>query len=413
MKYYEPHYDDLKPRMLRRSINNLQPLTSRLDSDDRLSIEQILAKPLVDVRHDTRLVRGVAAHFSEIPAHLQPDYLAIIRDHLESTGRFSQSIYRSLFFSLYELPANIAQLRLFLKEFASRLSSRFIREFVQKSGQLLLEAEAVARIREELLKELLSKYVAERPFDEAEYLAGRYRIYSFQKIHQLLIYEYLLHAVSLKPFFDRSDHFIKLARQIADKANEKRLVEAVILKISDERHKEERFQSWIEYIKQGYGTPFSPYHKDKWLGIGEEARRKFNRWVMLGKLEEFYLKMVPDDPTRRAEFWFSYVHHFLDIEYIPDANQAVLKLTDRFHLIVEFLQIGNACYIYRLNNEDDYARIVRHLKRPEMRPLPKISYLKQKNGELDYIDNLRHFPPTTWHFSFDHELRKLGYRRSS
>ena len=100
----------------------------------------------------------------------------------------------------------------------------------------------------------------------------------------------------------------------------------------------------LEYIYSKFGAPRRQRSDEElegrfWMGVSEEAKREFQKWVILKEVESFF-------EGQRADFWRQYVEagHVADVQQILDGAGFMLDF-DHFG-VVEFKDVGNAAYIY-------------------------------------------------------------------
>lgn len=121
--------------------------------------------------------------------------------------------------------------------------------------------------------------------------------------------------------------------------------------------------------------PRLPTNGKNWLGVPEEARQRFIQWLSRDDIELFFEHVLPrgSDPHGRKDFWLRYVKRVLKSRPLlnwRDQTRLVARMaqlrgqvgnygritgladTSAFLLdfgrvvVVEFSQVGNACYIY-------------------------------------------------------------------
>lgn len=122
----------------------------------------------------------------------------------------------------------------------------------------------------------------------------------------------------------------------------------------------------LEFIYQEMGRPEKA--PSRWRDISEPARAKFKQWLARRLMDE----ILAGDHDR-LEFW----RHFADYlrnGFVVTAGtaKAIVMIFPTF-VAVEFLAVGNACYLYTLEEYDKYLR-----KLVEIR------------GKCDYESDLKH-----------------------
>ncbi len=106
-------------------------------------------------------------------------------------------------------------------------------------------------------------------------------------------------------------------------------------------------QEWlvsrIEEIVSRFGLPAS--QSDFWLKVDVSKKQAIQRLIGHRLIAEFFEDV--DDPNGRFFFWQEYVDYLTGVVYPSSRSRILLKFTN--FLLVEFRDIGNAGYIYPLD----------------------------------------------------------------
>lgn len=99
--------------------------------------------------------------------------------------------------------------------------------------------------------------------------------------------------------------------------------------------------------------PDEPEGRQLWEGISEESRRKFTKWLSWCKVVDFFDRLGRD--SQRLEFWRMFKEYLEDAQVRNAGNTKAIFLVFQRIAVIEFLDIGNAAYIYpRAVYERDY-----------------------------------------------------------
>ncbi|NMB11669.1 MAG: hypothetical protein GX977_05220 [Firmicutes bacterium] len=99
--------------------------------------------------------------------------------------------------------------------------------------------------------------------------------------------------------------------------------------------------------------PDEPEGRQLWEGISEESRRKFTKWLGWCKVVNFFDRLGRD--SQRLEFWRMFKEYLEDAQVRNAGNTKAIFLVFQRIAVIEFLDIGNAAYIYpRAIYERDY-----------------------------------------------------------
>ncbi|MFC2084007.1 EH signature domain-containing protein [Bacteroidota bacterium] len=409
MKYIQPDYESLKPRKLKSTVKTLystKGVVSRRNS--YISPEELSNYGISKIASSYQLLKYSAYHLnhSELSS-IRDQLFTLIINYIRSKPKKFNQLYKQLFYRYLENPDD-RKLHQILNEFYDSVSGSF-KNFLVEKGKTFLKDNFPFEVSKMMIHE-----IDKNPddFSEEEFLFCNYRLLTSYKSYQKIIITYLDQVVRYKVFFNRSEHFKDLIETIKKDEILKKMFEKIIDKIPTEKSQEKRYNYWIEYIHQELGDPYAE-KRYKWIGIKEETKNKFNSWIVLNDILYFFDRK---DPTRRADFWKKYVYEILKIEYISEANEAVLMLTKRNHLMIEFLQTGNAFYIFEINGIDHFYQVLKKIK-SLYRHGPKIHYLKGHN-ELTKISKITYtysyygwHHHSGWQYRFDTNLKDLGYRQ--
>ncbi|MBC7339252.1 MAG: hypothetical protein H5U04_05255 [Firmicutes bacterium] len=117
----------------------------------------------------------------------------------------------------------------------------------------------------------------------------------------------------------------------------KRFTERYLLEMEPTFFQEEVASLILERL----GKPGDP-HNRRWEGIDEEARRKFQRWLVESDLKQFFEGIAGD--RARWEYWARYSDKIQDVTRHDDPPILVMHFLRG--VAVEFGQPGNAAYLY-------------------------------------------------------------------
>lgn len=409
MSYTLPDFNALKPRQLKQTVAHLQRSSNQSKAFSRINLETISKLPLEVILNDKKLLKAAVYFYNESAMGAKKlELLEELHLRMNDAEFFYTSIYRQLFFRYLENPQNEVLRYLLLNKYNITKSS--FRLYLDKHGKELLELEYPQKISQELV-EKFKTYEFLNDNDENNYLTNKYRLNYSQGIYQKIIDEYIFKIIPYKTFFESSNHFINLINNIEDTATRKKIYSKIIEKIPIDANRESHYWTWIKKINNELGPPYSRLQHN-WLGIQEEIKRKFNSWIQRENLELYFLNK---DPSRRYPFWKQYHSYIKNLEFFEEANRAVLMLTFRGHLIVEFLQINNATYVYKLNSDDDYYQLLNNIqKRYIGRYLAyELKFLK-KFRSINYSTNKKGWVHTPgWEWRFEYKLRELGYKKGN
>ncbi|MCB9211519.1 MAG: hypothetical protein H6609_19315 [Ignavibacteriales bacterium] len=413
MKYVHPDYESLKPRSLIKSVKKLNDnsYTSNArkhsitpDELNRLSHEAI--------RQDPRLVKLCAYYLNNIEViDRRSELYKLVLDYLSNSPKSFTQIYKQLFYRFLE-NTNDEQLQNFLILNQLKIRGKF-KTYITQIGYKFFNHNFSEIIAEELVNKVIRQNTESTTISDKErkQLIYEYRLLTHYRSYQEIINDYVLKIISFKTFFDNGEHFKKIIDTIIHEKNKKKIFERIIDKIPNDRYEEERFDIWIKYIHSKLGKPYSET-RYKWIGISEEIKNKYNYWVVK---DEIYFFFDRKDPSKRADFWKKYAYDILRLEYVAAANKAVLMFTNKNQMMVEFLQIGNAYYIYQLNNLEEFEKLLNNIKYDY--PYRQLSILKGNNSFRMITDVPYNVKTGGWHHTpywennFHTNLRKLGYKQ--
>jgi hypothetical protein len=138
---------------------------------------------------------------------------------------------------------------------------------------------------------------------------------------------------------------IELFNKYYTKLKMKKDIYYKILEYSTKSHlKIENYSNlWFENMLKIMGIP---KNNSNWDGFPKRYIDTFNKWYNNKQLIKIF-EIETDDP-RRLKFWQKYIDYIKEIKFIPNVGQTIIM---KFHTldIVEFGEVGNACYIYENN----------------------------------------------------------------
>lgn len=142
--------------------------------------------------------------------------------------------------------------------------------------------------------------------------------------------------------------------------------------------------------------PDEPKGRRLWEGISEESQRKFMKWLSWCKVVDFFDRLGRD--SERLEFWRMFKGHLEDVQVRNAGNTKAIFLVFQRTAAIEFLDIGNAAYIYpREVYERDYKAYA--LGR---RSITNQSRLKEENASV-----LRIFHHEGWQGRYYNQVARL------
>ena len=414
-KYVQPAYENLKPRKLKSIVDSIKFLNGGREILG-LEMNEVLRLPPEKIKQQKRLLNFITSNYFKLQDDRRNNIyvLEILSDYFRSYNKIN-SLYRRLFYNIYEC-LDDPDLANILLQYLPKVSGS-MKVFIDGKGKILMDRNVIDLISTDLSDFVMNCIKDGNRYDENEFLYNEYRINTSTIIFQHIIPKYLEKSVSKKYFFDNPDHYQNLLNKVTDDGQFKTIVTKIIEKIPEGHSEESRYKVWVDYIYHKYGAPYSRYHRQNWIGFKEDIKEKFNGFVMLEKIEEFFNRL---DSSNRAPFWKLYYRYFRDIEFIEPLNRAVLILTNKSDLFVEFLEIGNALFLYKLKSQEEYNQIVDYVKNPFYGKTALVGYLKGHNRLLRF-DNIKHNysnekprlchikGPGPWQEWFPQELKRIGY----
>lgn len=164
-------------------------------------------------------------------------------------------------------------------------------------------------------------------------------------------------------------------------------------KINDEKH-----SKWFEIIKKKHGMPDENDYIWKKISYKDKFLEYFKR-KEINKLFSNYNK-------ERARFWANYVDSIIDIKFIEKANKAVLMITDKDDLFIEFLQTGNAFFWKKIISKEALDKLLIKIDNTYSNNV-KTQLLKNKNDK-DIIFVKKYAHGRGWEDKFEKELKYEG-----
>lgn len=413
MKYEHPDYESLKPRSLIKTVkkinDNFYTKNARKHS---ITPEELVKRSHEAIAQDPRLVKLCAYYLnnSEV-SNRRIEFYKIIFDYLNTSPKNFTQIYKQLFYRYLENTED-ERLKNFLVANQLNIKGRF-KEYLTQLGYKFFNENYSEIIADELVHNVVGEGldITAISTKEQSFLLYEHRLLIHYRSYQNIINDYLLKVVGFKIFFDNSEHYRNLIDTIILEKNKKNIYEKIIDKIPNDKYKEERFDTWIKYIHHHLGKPYSDT-RYKWIGISEEIKEKYNHWLVI---DDIYLFFDRNDPSKRADFWKKYAYDILRLEYVSEANKAVLMFTNKNQMMVEFLKIGNAFYIYQLENLEDFENVLNNLKYDSS--WGQINYLKGRT-KYKMITNVPHrahsggwHHSNYWEYYFRNNLKHLGYHQ--
>jgi|GEM_PF-5967186 len=161
-------------------------------------------------------------------------------------------------------------------------------------------------------------------------------------------------------------------------------------------------RNWFEFIWQELKDPYDPYNS-QWDGM-DDVKDVFRMWLAYTKVLDFFINSIEGGDRRRCNFWTQYINCMYRVRHYPEANMA-LVMEFREHIIVEFAQPNNACYIYSkkfLNLEE----IEKSLASSSLSPKEKVDLLKNRS-----LCEYRLSHREKWEYEFAARLLHLGYNK--
>lgn len=186
----------------------------------------------------------------------------------------------------------------------------------------------------------------------------------------------------------------------------------------------------IDFILGSNGLGDPRMHPENWMGVSEEAKKAVIQWLSREDINFFFELLIKDkeDKHKRKNFWLSYVsrvsrsrallsshdrsRHAVKLQELENKGRSYGELTgpqdsSAFILdfgqivVVEFNQVGNACYIYTRHQFDS---IVKEFW------TSSISFSLLKNQSI-VAERVRH-TPEKWQDETRGVLARFGIRRN-
>ena len=129
----------------------------------------------------------------------------------------------------------------------------------------------------------------------------------------------------------------------------KKLYILVLEYILDNSINNELMDHWIKEILDVLGEPYDPSN-NKWSGISENLKELVRMWNTKHKLNRYFNEVYTGD-IRRRNFWWNYRKSIYRIEFFERYAKALI-MEFKNHLIIEFGESGNACYVYELKDKN-------------------------------------------------------------
>ncbi len=219
-----------------------------------------------------------------------------------------------------------------------------------------------------------------------------------------------------------------LCSNLVDREDYKSAVATIIL--SNKANEDENTQSvLIDFFLRNQGLGDPRIHPENWAGIRETAKSRIIQWLSREDINFFFELLLRDrdDKHGRKSFWLQYVnnvsrsralisrddlrHHSVRLREMEEKGRSYGELvgsksSSAFVLdfgrivVVEFSEVGNACYIYE---KEAFTELYRNFWAKEF----PFTHLKNKSVVAERITRSMR----DWQSSATHILSRFGVRR--
>lgn len=188
-------------------------------------------------------------------------------------------------------------------------------------------------------------------------------------------------------FINKIDEILSFLKKHNSKDTHKKCVEKIVLKLDKIDASESIRMKMLNFCFQYIGDPSSDHNWTPWVNSNENdrqnlegARKVLNNWLAKKFIYLFFDKLSTDMDSDRRIFWNHYLNHVTNFKIYMDYrafwsfkrnNQDIEKaildhklgiltgggnssfvLVIKNYYFVEFSNTGNACYIYKSDNEN-------------------------------------------------------------
>ena len=392
-----PNFERLKPQYIERCVYELQRASHDLEGNIENRAKE---------RYET-----IIEKINRREPLLKKDYLvlAFCLSRLESEG------YLNIFYKLFRKSIkSFNGVSSFVRPFASYIYNNGLNENTRKIynlfrrirpklpdkprngviSQLLLYNKDLADFLEEIKINIQSK--------ESIVDIGKYCHNIFMKDSDKAYCHYIIDfIVSNHKKRELWPEFRRMV-EVMDFEDKKKVFAGILRCYIDNYEIESYPRNWFEFIGMELREPNDQYNK-RWDGMDEE-KDVFRRWLAYSNVQDFFVNKIKGGDRRRCNFWLQYVDCMYRVKHYRDANMA-LVMEFKHHIIVEFAQQSNACYVYSKEHLT-IEEIEEKLKPGVLTSTEKINFLKNQSLRMTRL-----LHRGNWEYDFTAYLHRLGYRK--
>lgn len=392
-----PNFEQLKPVYLEQCVRELKRFSRYLESNIENKSKERYEISIEKIKKGEPL--------------LKRDYvvLAFCLSRLESEG------YLDIFYDLFQRSLDsFIGVSSFVRPFASYIYNNKLNENTRKIYTLFrrIRTKLPNKSRYEVINDLLRKNVDLSDFLEEiknniqskESISDieKYCENIFMKDNDKAYYRYIKDFIVKNHL--RQDLWPQFKRlmEIMDFEDKKAVFAGVLLCYKNNPAIESYPQNWFELIWRELKDPYDPYNT-RWKGM-DDVKDVFRLWYAYSRVLDFFTNHIKGGDRRRCNFWMQYINCMYRVKHYPEANMA-LVMEFAGHIIVEFAQPNNACYVYSKKHLT-LEEIERKLASSDLTPTEKVNFLKNQSLCLRRL-----FHRDRWEYEFNSYLFHLGYNK--